>query len=211
MKQIPNKNKDLIVLYLFLGVWSISKAKPLDSFVPDSWTTLCWHAGWGAPPRGRHAQRRDSSPPSAELGALSPPFCGQLSRLDIQNWRRVSVQPSPTIYFPAYSDISGPHSSAIHPLPERNVGAASSRMGNRDDEYDFLFKGKREAVGVGGWEKKPPRWLHFPLYTGYNGRRYAVKMPINLTPRHILTGKYPFIKEAGWWGVSLPSLTLAGW
>ncbi|KAF3858450.1 hypothetical protein F7725_011651 [Dissostichus mawsoni] len=76
---------------------------------------------------------QDSSPPAAEL-ELS--FCVQLA-LTANTGAESQRKPLP--YFPDTKR----HFIAIlstHSLPETSVGAASSRMGNRDDEYDFLFK-----------------------------------------------------------------------
>ncbi|CAB1454248.1 unnamed protein product [Pleuronectes platessa] len=82
-------------------------------------------------PCGRYVRRSDSSPPSAEL-QLAP---------DSRLWRRLPAQTFTFILILLpHNDRPQPHSST-HPLPEQSsVGAASSRMGNRDDEYDFLFK-----------------------------------------------------------------------
>ncbi|KAM8728133.1 ras-related protein Rab-11B-like [Acanthopagrus schlegelii] len=101
----------------------------------SSLAALCRHAEPGAPPCGSYVRRRGSSPPSAELGAL--PFCGQLA-LTAKTGAESQRRPFP-IFFWHIKRQSGPELFA-HPLPDPSIGAASSRMGNRDDEYDFLFK-----------------------------------------------------------------------
>lgn len=121
----------------------------------SSLAALCRHAEPGAPPCGSYVRRRGSSPPSAELGAL--PFCGQLA-LTAKTGAESQRRPFP-IFFWHIKRQSGPELFA-HPLPDPSVGAASSRMGNRDDEYDFLFKGKEREKNERKKNDCIPLFLH---------------------------------------------------
>ncbi|CAG5896873.1 unnamed protein product [Menidia menidia] len=68
------------------------------------------------------------------FGALH--FCGQLA-LTADTGAESGLKPLPHFSSRGLTFIA---IRPTHPLLETSVGAASSRMGNRDDEYDFLFK-----------------------------------------------------------------------
>lgn len=67
------------------------------------------------------------------------------ARLDSRHWRRVSAHEHLSSFFLLHHHRPNIYFFS-HPLLKTNGGAASSRMGNRDDEYDFLFKGKKKIL-----------------------------------------------------------------
>lgn len=185
-----NKNKDLLFFIYFL-VFDQSQTQNL--FIHLCLTAGRLSAGMPAEERPREEGMRSAGTPPLPLQSweLSPPLSAASSlALTSKTGAESPCSPLPQFIFRHIATFQG-HTLQPSILFRRET-LERPRLEWGTETMNTISCSKVNGRRWGGRGKKP-RWLHFPLYTGYNGRRGAVKMPINLTPRHILRGKYPLL------------------